>query len=146
MYKFLRIHHFCRYKWHHPIVLIGHSFGGLVLKSLVVEVERRLTFRNSTDSWSKSTAQCAKVFLKNVRGVAFYGVPHSGSSNFPQYVNNVLRLNNIHYPGLMKNILPWERDMEQLTGNFNRVATANKFNIYAFCEGRPVEQLVSMWV
>jgi hypothetical protein len=24
-----------RYEWHHPVVLIGHSFGGLVLKSLL---------------------------------------------------------------------------------------------------------------
>jgi hypothetical protein len=28
-----------RYEWHHPIVLIGHSFGGLVLKSIVVKVK-----------------------------------------------------------------------------------------------------------
>jgi len=56
----------CRYKWHHPIVLIGHSFGGLVSKSLVVKLKRRSTFGNLTDSWSKATVQHGKVFLSNV--------------------------------------------------------------------------------
>jgi len=36
----------CKYKWHHPIVLIGHSFGGLVSKSLVVKLNRKSTIRN----------------------------------------------------------------------------------------------------
>jgi hypothetical protein len=49
-------------------VLIGHSFGRLVLKSLVVKLKR-------------ASVQCAKVFLRNVRGVVFYAVPHGGSSN-----------------------------------------------------------------
>ncbi len=62
-------------------MLIGHSFGGLVLKSLVGKLKRRLAIENATDSWSKATVQCAKVFLSNVRGVAFYAVPHAGSSN-----------------------------------------------------------------
>ncbi len=59
-------------------MLIGHSFGGLVLKSLVVKLKRRVAIENATDSWSKATVQHAKVFLRNVRGVAFYAVPHAG--------------------------------------------------------------------
>jgi triacylglycerol esterase/lipase EstA (alpha/beta hydrolase family) len=35
----------CRYKWHRPIVLIGHSFGGLVSKNLVVKLKRKSTIR-----------------------------------------------------------------------------------------------------
>ncbi|CAK9270173.1 unnamed protein product [Sphagnum jensenii] len=130
-----------RYEWHHPIVLIGHSFGGLVLKSLVVKLKRESTIQNHTDPFSKATAQHAKVFLRNVRGVAFYAVPHAGSINFTEYVNELLRCYNRHHCGIMDNIRPWQRDMEQLSVDFYRIVTENKISIYAFCEGRPMERV-----
>jgi len=98
----------CRYEWHYPIVLIGHSFGGLVLKSLVVKLKRASTIRNPTNSWSKATVQCAKMFLRNVKGVTFYAVPHAGSRNFAEYVKKLLRCNIRHHPGIMDNIQPWQ--------------------------------------
>jgi hypothetical protein len=134
----------CRYEWDHPIVLIGHSFGGLVLKSLVVKLTTESTFRNPTNSWSKATVQNAKVFLRNVRGVAFYAVPHAGSSNIAEYVNKLLRCNNRHHRGIMDNIQPWQRDMEQLSVDFDYIVNENNINIYAFCEGRPMKQVVRM--
>ncbi len=134
----------CRYEWHHPIVLIGHSFGGLVLKSLVVKLKRASTIQNPTNSLSKATVPRAKVFLRNVRGVAFYAVPHAGSSNIAKYVNKLLRCNNRHHPGIMDNIQPWQRDMEQLSVDFDRIVTENEINVYAFCEGRRMEQAVRM--
>jgi triacylglycerol esterase/lipase EstA (alpha/beta hydrolase family) len=86
-------------------VLIGHSFGGLVLKSIVVKLKRASTIQNPTNSWSKATAQCAKVFLSNARGVS-YAVPHAGSTKFAEYVKMLLRCNNRHHPGIMDNIQP----------------------------------------
>ncbi|KAH9569582.1 hypothetical protein CY35_03G140900 [Sphagnum magellanicum] len=130
-----------RYEWDHPIVLIGHSFGGLVLKSLLVKLKRESTIRNRTNLWSKATVQNGKVFLRNVRGVAFYGVPHAGSSNIAVYVNKLLRCNNRHHRGIMHNIEPWQRDMEQLSVDFDDIVNENNINIYAFCEGRPMKQV-----
>jgi hypothetical protein len=122
-------------------VLIGHSFGGLVLKSLVVKLKRASTIRNPTNALSKATVQCAEVFLRNVRGVAFYAVPHAGASNIAKYVNKLLRCNKRHHRGIMDNIQPWQRDMEQLSVDFDDIVNENKINIYAFCEGRPMEQV-----
>jgi len=102
------------------------------------------TIQNPTNSWSKATVQCAKVFLRNVRGVAFYAVPYAGSSNIPKYVTKLLRCNNKHHRGIMDNIQPWQRDMEQLLVDFDRIVTENEIIIYAFCEGRPMEQVVCM--
>jgi len=79
-----------------------------VLKSLVVKLKRASTIRNTTNSWSKITVQCAKAFLRNVRGVAFYVVPHTGASNIAEYVNKLLRSNNRHHRGIMDNIQPWQ--------------------------------------
>ncbi len=115
-----------------------------MLKSLVVKLKRESTIQNPTNPLSKATVQRAKVFLRNVRGVAFYAVPHAGSSNIPNYVNRLFRCNNGHYPGLIENIRPCQQDMEQLSVDFDRVVTESEINIYAFCEGRPMLQLVCM--
>ncbi len=115
-----------------------------MLKSLVVKLKRRLAIENATDSWSKATVQCAKVFLSNVRGVAFYAVPHAGSSNIAKYVNKLLKCYDRHHHGIMDNIRPWQRDMEELSVEFDSIVTENEINIYAFCEGRPMEQVVRM--
>jgi hypothetical protein len=115
-----------------------------VLKSLVVELKRASTIQNPTSYWSKATVQCAKVFLRNVRGVAFYAVPHAGSSNIPTYVNKLLRSNNRHDSGIMDNIPRWQQDMERLSVNFDGIVTENEIIIYAFCEGRPMEHVVRM--
>jgi hypothetical protein len=124
-------------------VLIGHSFGGLVLKSLVVKLKRESTIRNPTNSWSKATVQRASKFLRNVRGVAFCAVPHAGSTKFPKYVNK-LRRNNRRHPGIMDNIRLWKRDMEWLLVDFDPIVIENEINVCAFCDGRPTAQLVGM--
>jgi triacylglycerol esterase/lipase EstA (alpha/beta hydrolase family) len=98
----------CRYIWHHPIILIGHSFGGLVLKSLVVKLNRASTIQNPINSWFKTMVEHAEVFMRNVRGVAFYAVPHAGSSNIAKYVSKLLRCNNRQHPGIMDNMQPWQ--------------------------------------
>jgi hypothetical protein len=88
--------------------------------------------------------QHAEVFLRNVRGVAFYAVPDAGSTKFAKYVKKLLRCNNRHHPGIMDNIPPSQRDMEQLSVDFDDIVNENKINIYAFCEGRPMGKVVRM--
>jgi hypothetical protein len=123
-------------------VLVGHSFGGLVLKSLVVKLKRSSTMQNPTNPWSTATVKDAEVFLRNVRGVAFYAVPHAGSRNIAEYVNKLLRCSNRYHRGIMDNVQPWQRDMEQLSVDFDDIVNENKMNIYAFCEGKPMEKVV----
>jgi hypothetical protein len=52
----------CRYKWQNPIVLTGHSFGGLVSKSLVVKLKRKSTIRNRINS--KLACTCSLLFVQ----------------------------------------------------------------------------------
>jgi hypothetical protein len=44
----------------------------------------------------------------------------------------------------MDNIKPWQRDMEELSVDFDHIVNENKIMIYAFCEGRPMKQVVRM--
>ncbi len=104
----------------------------------------RCSNRNRTNSCWQAILQCAKVFLRNMSGVAFYAVPYAGSRNSVEFVNKLLGGNIIHHPGIIENIQPWQGDMEQLSDDFDDIANGNKINIYAFIEGRPMEQMVRM--
>jgi triacylglycerol esterase/lipase EstA (alpha/beta hydrolase family) len=66
------------------VALVAYSFGGLVLKSLVVEAHKHVNqrLRNDLDD---EVHKCCKTFLNNVKGVVFYGVPHAGGT---QYLSN----------------------------------------------------------
>jgi len=73
-----------------------------------------------------------------------YAVPHPGSSKFAEYVKMLLRCNNRYHPGIMDNNQPWQGYIEQLSVYFDHIAAENGINIYAFCEGRRMKQVVSM--
>ncbi len=111
-----------------------------MLKSLVVKLERGSTIRSSSTPFSEAAAQRAKSFLKNLRGVAFYAVPHAGSTNFHTFVNKLSRCTNRHLLGIMGNIEPYRRDMNQLSVDFDDIVNGNKISIYAFSEGKPMDQ------
>ncbi len=114
-----------------------------MLKSLVEILKTR---ESGTDAWSKAAVQCGKAFLSHVRVVAFYAVPHAGSTKFPEYVKKLLTCNkrDIILGRIMDNIQPGQRDMEKLSVHFDEIVNANKITIYAFCEGRPMGKLVRM--
>jgi hypothetical protein len=65
--------------WDAPIVLVGYSFGGLVLKSLVVEVQQHIHKRIISLVDATINKSC-KRFLENLKATIFYGVPHAGGS------------------------------------------------------------------
>jgi hypothetical protein len=74
---------FCSYQsfWDGPVALVAYNFGGLVLKSLVVEVHKHVHQkpRNGLDD---EVHKCCKTFLNNVKGVVFYGAPHASGTQF----------------------------------------------------------------
>ncbi|CAM6095771.1 unnamed protein product [Calypogeia fissa] len=57
-----------------PVVLVGHCLGGLVLKELCLFAE--MACRRKT---GKPRAQCAHALFSNLKGMFFYGTPHTGS-------------------------------------------------------------------
>ncbi len=137
------MHVLCRFEWDCPVVLIGHSFGGLVLKSLVVEAKKRSSIKDPKDSSTRAAVDHAKAFLNNVRGVVFYAVPHAGSDNIAKYVNNLLRSSDDH-AWIMENVQPGQRDMEELSEEFENFLREKKVNVYAFGEGQPMN-VVCIW-
>jgi hypothetical protein len=120
--------------------LVGYCFGGLVLKSLVVEVQRRIHQRIinlSDDAINKS----CKRFLENLKATVFYGVPHAGGSEgFSKYlswkcqqINTMKKKLRIH-SSLLRNLTSFNRQMEDLSTDFE-IAISQDLIIYAFSEG-----------
>jgi hypothetical protein len=130
----------------HGFVLIGHCFGGLVIKSLVEEARKRAleNVRNPLDRKAKA---CAEMFFKNLKGIVFYAVPHSGSKNLISYFS---RGNQITIPrrvvklaGFMQNVQPLQLQTEILSTTFDDIVGEFSINIYAFVEGKPMKDVVS---
>jgi hypothetical protein len=131
--------------WDAPIVLVGYSFGGLVLKSLVVEIQKHIHQRiiNLIDA---DINKSCKRFLENLKATIFYGVPHArGSEGFFKYfswkcqqINTMKKKLRIH-SSLLRNLTSFNRQMEELSMDFENAINQDLI-IYAFSEGQALEE------
>jgi len=130
--------------WCAPIVLVGHSFGGLIIKSLVVEIQRYMNQKTSNDIKSTMNAR-SKNFYDNLTGVIFYGAPHEGGTKtFSMYFAEICQVgllnknHSITRQSFLHNVQVLDQKMEQLSVDFDQ--TKENINIYAFIEGQPINQ------
>ncbi|CAK9872812.1 unnamed protein product [Sphagnum jensenii] len=126
--------------WDGPVAMVAYSFGGLVLKSLVVEMHKHVYQRQGNKLDVKTHVYCEK-FLKNLKGVVFYSVPHAGGtqdlSNYFKWQCQQIAKDTTP-SSLLKNMESFNPKMEQLSIDFNKSIHEN-INIYAFVEGLPID-------
>lgn len=60
---------------HCPVILVGHSLGGIIIKKVLLQYLER---KGRTSSADKSLARLEN-FLRNCKGVFYYSSPHGGS-------------------------------------------------------------------
>jgi hypothetical protein len=126
------------------VAMVAYSFGGLVLKSLVVEM-RKHKYQKQRNNLDVKTQICCDKFLKNLKGVVFYSVPHAGGTeNLSKYFKWQCRqIDKDKTPSsLLKNMESFNQKMEQLSKDF-RKSICEDINIYAFAEGLPID---NKWV
>jgi triacylglycerol esterase/lipase EstA (alpha/beta hydrolase family) len=108
------------------VVLVGHSFGGLVIKSLFVEACKH----NDDD---------CNQFLKRTKGTIFYSVPHSGDL-IAQYIINFNKAFLQRLAGTLSNLSNFEAEMKKLSEDFeDKIETLSKdlhhgIKIFSFAE------------
>ncbi|CAK9219803.1 unnamed protein product [Sphagnum troendelagicum] len=126
--------------WDGPVAMVAYSFGGLVLKSLVVEMHKHVYQRQGNKLDVKTHIYCEK-FLKNLKGVVFYSVPHAGGtqdlSNYFKWQCQQIAKDTTP-SSLLKNMESFNPKMEQLSIDFNK-SIHEYINIYAFVEGLPID-------
>ncbi|CAM6076324.1 unnamed protein product [Sphagnum tenellum] len=125
-------------------VLIGHCFGGLVIKSLVEEARKRARLGNVRSAIDRKAKASAQVFLKNLKGVVFYAVPHSGSKNLISYFSRCNHITSIlrrvvKLAGFMQNLQPLQLKTENLARTFDAIVEELSISVYAFVEGKPMQ-------
>jgi hypothetical protein len=84
--------------------------------------------------------------MRNLKGIMFYSVPHSGASkNFEKYftdANNMAFLKSSdRSQGLTKCISDFNREMEQLNTDFSG-SIEDDMNLYALVEGKAMGRKV----
>jgi len=55
---------------------VGHKFGGILIKSLIIEVNKVAHRRICQDVTEKEAKDSCEAFQHNLSGIMFYGVPH----------------------------------------------------------------------
>ncbi len=118
-----------------------------MIKSLVEEARKRARLGNVRNAIDRKAKASAEMFLKNLKGVVFYAVPHSGSKNL---ISHFSRCNQITIPrrvvklaGFMQNVQPLQLKMENLSTTFDAIVEELSINVYAFVEGKPMKDVVS---
>ncbi|PTQ38716.1 hypothetical protein MARPO_0049s0015 [Marchantia polymorpha] len=108
-----------------PVILVGHSYGGLVIKQLCLHAQ-------SSGSLHRSDKQIAH-FLNSVRGIFFYGTPHHGISSF--FTPNGTKLKEasplLHYVKLLC------AESGRLHENFDALRLSYKWSVAGVGESRP---------
>jgi hypothetical protein len=70
----------CSSTWqlHHPhtIILVGHEFGGILIKSLIIEVNKVARRKICQGVAEKEAKDSCEAFQHNLSGIMFYSVPH----------------------------------------------------------------------
>ncbi|CAM6013408.1 unnamed protein product [Sphagnum balticum] len=126
--------------WDGPVAMVAYSFGGLVLKSLVVEMHKHV-YQQQTNNLDVKAQKCCEKFLKNFRGVVFYSVPHAGGtqdlSNYFKWPHQQITKDPTQL-GLLGNMESFNRKMEQLSIDFIN-SICKDINIYAFAEGLRID-------
>jgi hypothetical protein len=89
----------------------------------------------------------ANKFLKNLKGIVFYAVPHAGSeleSYFKRCSSNWSnKIFGVKLAKFMDNLKPHQSKMENLSTTFDSIMNALQVNVYAFMEGIPTKDEVS---
>jgi hypothetical protein len=127
-------------------VLVGHCFGGLIIKSLAEEANKRAysKVKNEIDEQSRRSAN---KFLKNLQGIVFYAVPHAGSeleSYFKRCSSNWSdKIFGVKLARFMENLKSHQSRMENLSNTFDSIMKELHVNVFAFMEGIPTKDVVS---
>ncbi|CAM6027520.1 unnamed protein product [Sphagnum balticum] len=110
------------------IVLVGHSFGGIILKSLFVTAFE--------DARTGEPCHDCKKFFNSTKGLIFYAVPHSART-IARYVQNFNIAFQNRLAGTSGKLSAFKNKMDTLSTDFKAAITDEALHgikIYSFGE------------
>ncbi|KAG6550695.1 hypothetical protein Mapa_007792 [Marchantia paleacea] len=108
-----------------PVILVGHSYGGLVIKQLCLHA-------HFSESLHRSKEQMAG-FLNCIKGIFFYGTPHHGMSSFLNLKGTLLK----DASPLVEYVKLLSAESARLHQNFDALRRSYNWSIAGVGESRP---------
>ncbi|KAL3698733.1 hypothetical protein R1sor_012809 [Riccia sorocarpa] len=102
-----------------PLILVGHCFGGVLIKQLCVHAHDR-----QGEGAQMETRTELRCFLKNIKAILFLGTPHHGMT-LPGPQKPALGKSS----PLMKNVQVLNEDAARLHGRFDNLTREYKWRI-----------------
>ncbi|KAG0610859.1 hypothetical protein M758_7G097600 [Ceratodon purpureus] len=122
------------------IFLVGHSFGGVLIKSLVTKAQNIITERVQ-ENIDEKVEKCEK-FLKSLAMIVFFSVPHAPMGlEFENYISEcreIVALQRSSFLHSLREDISFIADMNQLSADF-AIALSEKVKVLAFLEGKPMK-------
>lgn len=128
-----------------PIIFLGHSFGGLVIKRALLIANEYVTDRTLHDTKEGLRERHNyQDFLSAVGGLFFFGTPHKGSP-FSRWAEFKMQAGSLcgqaTYPELIRLIQPYSLDLHDMQHDFKRLYRGDKLTqalLYCYYEMKGV--------
>jgi hypothetical protein len=104
---------------------VGHKFGGILIKSLIIEVNKVAHRRICQDVTDKEAKDSCEAFQRNLSGIIFYSVPHfmtttdiqimfQGDSENYERIRRSAATSAIPYESIYRKLGPWQAGPSEL--------------------------------
>lgn len=105
-----------------PLILVGHSMGGLLIKAMMLQGSR------------KGVAHIERL-VERVAAVVFVATPHSGAglANFAQALGPIIKTNS-----QVKSLELHDSNLSELNAQFRQLVAERKLAIQVYAEGKDV--------
>ncbi|CAM6110125.1 unnamed protein product [Calypogeia fissa] len=105
-----------------PVVLVGHSLGGLVIKEILLKASSMLNL----DPWNETVT----FFLENVKQVFYYSCPHNGTRLAD------IKSKFIRGP-LFKHLTTLNKEVARCNEEFHKLRRKSKWRAHSIAEQLP---------
>ncbi|CAM6114755.1 unnamed protein product [Calypogeia fissa] len=123
-----------------PVILVGHSLGGLVIKKFLSMTCEIKCSSNPRDPQDREKITRYDNFISQVRGVFYYATPHHGS---------ILADRALWIPGNYSQVLQFlktlSNDTARLNEQFRKFRTIHNIQAATIAESLPTRWIFAFW-